>query len=38
MANPNRPPITYADSRDDLPRSDFSARIADLRLARIFAE
>ncbi|MEM6914203.1 MAG: hypothetical protein AAF511_09520 [Pseudomonadota bacterium] len=38
MANPNRPPITYADSRDDLPKSDFAARLAELRIARTFAE
>jgi len=31
-----RQPITYADSRDDLPQSDFAKRLAELRIARTF--
>jgi len=33
-----RPAITYADSRHDLPVSDFAQRLAELRIARTFAE
>lgn len=38
MAEQKRPPITYADSRADLPKSDFAERLAELRIARTFAE
>ncbi|MEL6468050.1 MAG: hypothetical protein AAFQ58_24065 [Pseudomonadota bacterium] len=31
-------PITYADSRTDLPGNDFAQKLADLRIARLFAE
>ena len=31
-----RQPITYADARSDLPQSDFSKRLAELRIARTF--
>ncbi len=33
-----RQPITYADAQPDLPKSDFAKRLAELRLARTFAE
>lgn len=36
MAESKRTPITYADSRADLPVSDFAARLAELRIARTF--
>ena len=38
MAEQKRPPITYADSRADLPKSAFAERLAELRIARTFAE
>lgn len=31
-----RQSITYADTRDDLPQSDFAKRLAELRIARTF--
>lgn len=36
MSESKRTPITYADSRADLPVSDFAARLAELRIARTF--
>ncbi len=33
---PDRQPITYADARADLPKSDFARRLAELRIARTF--
>ena len=33
---PDRQPITYADARDDLPKSEFAKRLKDLRIARTF--
>ncbi len=38
MAEQKRPPITYADSRADLPKSAFAERLAELRIARTFAK
>ncbi|MEM7670831.1 MAG: hypothetical protein AAF317_17165 [Pseudomonadota bacterium] len=32
-----RQPITYADAQQDLPRSDFAKRLAELRISRTFA-
>ncbi|MEL6201924.1 MAG: hypothetical protein AAFR39_06145 [Pseudomonadota bacterium] len=33
-----REPITYADSRSDLPDNSFARKLADLRIARLFTE
>ena len=33
---PDRQPITYADSCEDLPQSEFAKRLQDLRIARTF--
>lgn len=34
----SRPPLSYANAQPDLPGSDFAAKLAELRIARTFAE